>query len=85
MERTLIKFGCSWRKISRKDGCKGVSEIAPKERGGVIQCMLHMLTYFSFVSSLLPLSGCVIQSIRIKKEIAATTPNSDGLPILKYR
>ena len=28
MERTLIKFGCSWRKISRKDGCKGVSESA---------------------------------------------------------
>ena len=29
VERTLIKFGCSWRKISRKDGCKGVSESAP--------------------------------------------------------
>ena len=28
MERTLIKFGCFWRKISRKDGCKGVSESA---------------------------------------------------------
>ena len=28
MERTLIKFGCFWRKISRKDGCRGVSESA---------------------------------------------------------
>ena len=28
MERTLNKFGCSWRKISRKDRCKGVSESA---------------------------------------------------------
>ncbi len=29
MERTLIKFGCFWRKISHKDGCKGVSGTAP--------------------------------------------------------
>ncbi len=28
MERTLIKFGCSWRKISRKDAYRGVSESA---------------------------------------------------------
>ena len=30
MERTSIKFGCSWRKISRKDGGKGVPESAPQ-------------------------------------------------------
>ncbi len=28
MERTLIKFVCSWRKISRKDAYRGVSESA---------------------------------------------------------
>ena len=26
MERTLIKFVCSWRKISRKSRCRGDSE-----------------------------------------------------------
>ena len=29
MECTSIKFELFWRKISRKDGCKGVSETAP--------------------------------------------------------
>ncbi len=28
MECTSIKFELFWRKISRKDGCKGVSETA---------------------------------------------------------
>ena len=33
MERTLIKFGCFWRKISRKDGCRGVFESAQEVPG----------------------------------------------------
>ena len=31
MECTSIKFELFWRKISRKDGCKGVSENAHTE------------------------------------------------------
>ncbi len=33
MERTLIKFVCSRRKISRKDAYRGVSESAPLMKG----------------------------------------------------
>jgi len=34
VERTLIKFVYSWRKISRKDAYKGVSESAHIIKGG---------------------------------------------------
>ncbi|MBQ1392071.1 MAG: hypothetical protein IIY81_00740, partial [Lachnospiraceae bacterium] len=36
VERTLIKFVYSWRKNSRKSGCKGDSESTLKKRGGIL-------------------------------------------------
>ena len=36
MECTSIKFELFWRKISRKDGCKGVSETALRKHSSEI-------------------------------------------------
>jgi GntR family transcriptional regulator len=40
VERTLIKFVCSRRKISRKDAYRGVSESAQLRKGGACEPMI---------------------------------------------
>ncbi len=44
MECTSIKFELFWRKISRKDGCKGVSETALHDRISFFGFRLHYFT-----------------------------------------
>ena len=53
MECTSIKFELFWRKISRKDGCKGVSETALREQFRKL-FKAHISALFLFAFLFLP-------------------------------
>ena len=60
---------------------EGTNALRTRERRDC-RCMLHMLTYFSFVSSFAPLWGCATQSLREERN-SRHYAHSDGLPMLK--
>ena len=52
--RTLMKFGCGWRKISHKSKCKKDSESTSNTNGGIV-VRKHIFLFLLFI-----LSGCFL-------------------------